>query len=149
MTEPPGDQEPQPPAVPPPPLANQAEGGTPPPQTIEQYAEFYSSFHAGAVAPPDIAKQWGELVPDAPQQILTLTMDEAGHRHWMDRMFVYFRFASLLVAAIVAMTAILGGIYLAAHDKPGTGLAIILADLVAVLAVFLVRQYRLNGQRGS
>jgi len=40
------------------------------------------------------------------------------------------------------MTAIVGGIYLIASGKSASGLAIILANLVALLTVFLVRQFR-------
>jgi len=138
--EPEGDQPPQlpdtTPRLPTPPPA-----GAPP----EEIAAFFSTFYSGQVAPPNIAEGWARLVPDAPERLLRMTEDEAGHRHWMDRTFIWFRFSSLAIAAIFGMTALIGGIVLIATGANPYGLAVIISNLAVLLTVFLVRQFTMNG----
>jgi drug/metabolite transporter (DMT)-like permease len=60
----------------------------------------------------------------------------------MDRTFVYYRIAGLFFAFLLAAGAIAGGIWLASEDHSTAGVALIIADLVALVAVFVAVQRR-------
>ncbi len=85
------------------------------------------------------------MVPGAAERIIVMAEKEQANRHWMNRSFVFYRFAGLFIAFVLALAAIIGGIYLIASGHSAVGLALVLADLVALLAVFLVHQFRMNG----
>jgi uncharacterized membrane protein len=112
------------------------------PEVVEQIIRAASFY--GPLPPPEWMDQYEQVLHGAANRIFELAEREQAHRHWTDRAFVWFRFATLTVAGLVAMAAIVGGIYLIANDKGATGLALILTDLVGVLVVFLVRQFRRN-----
>jgi uncharacterized membrane protein len=87
---------------------------------------------------------YDDVVPGAAARIMTLAEDEAKHRRGMERSFVTYRFGSLAVSGLVALVALVGGIYLSATGRSTEGLTLLVVEIVALVTVFLVHQFRSN-----
>ena len=86
-----------------------------------------------------------KLVPDAPERMFKMVEEEAVHRRWMDRAFVYFRFLAQIGTLLLLGVLSVGGIYLIANGKKVYGLSAIIAELSLLALVLLVRQFSRNG----
>jgi uncharacterized membrane protein len=75
-----------------------------------------------------------------------MTEKEQDHRHWLDRRFVRYRTRAQVLATSLAVLAIGGGVFLIDQGKSGAGFALILIEVAAIVAVFLVRQFGMNGE---
>jgi len=129
---------------PPTPASPQAGIGFPPlfPPVPGQTAySFYASLYAGSLPPHDFAEGWAKLVPDAGERMFKMTEDEAEHRRWMDRTFVYYRFLAQAGTLLLLGIVLVGGIYLIANGKKVYGLATIIGEFTLLALVLLVRQF--------
>jgi uncharacterized membrane protein len=145
-------QPPEPPTTIPQPPQPPPDTGAPPPLPPlfpplpgQTAYSFYASLYAGSLPPHDFAQEWAKLVPNAPERLFKMTEDEAVHRRWMDRSFVYYRFLAQIGTLLLAVLALGGGIYLIASGKKAYGLAAIIGEFALLALVLLVRQFRGNG----
>ena len=91
---------------------------------------------------PEMLQGYEDVVPGAAARILKLAEDEATHRRGMERSFIRYRAGSLAVSGLIALLLLGGGIYLTATGKDLEGLAVLIFEGTALLALFLVHQFR-------
>ena len=104
--------------------------------------QIVAQSFSGPLPAPEMLQGYEDVVPGAAARILTLAEEEALHRRGLDRSFVRYRTASLMAATLIALAALLGGIYLAATGHSTGGLAVIITEITALVVVYLVNQFR-------
>lgn len=107
-------------------------------QVVSQVFQQFS----GPLPMPQLLQGYDDVVPGAAERIMRLAEDEATHRRLTDLAFIRYRTRSMVVAAILAILALGGGIYLAATGHSVTGLVLILTEIGALVTVFLISQFR-------
>lgn len=116
-------------------------------EATEQVTQW-SAWWAAPLPPPAQLAQYDNVLPGLAERIVSLTENEVAHRHWLDRAFVRYRFFGQWASVIIALAAIGAGAYLVSTGQNGYGFAAIISAVVALVAVFLVRQFFGNGQNG-
>jgi uncharacterized membrane protein len=118
-------------------------------RTIRQVVRSELRVFSGPLPPPEILARYNEVFPDCGKVIVDMARKEQEHRHASeDRQFqADFKLASRgqLIGGALAMVAVLGAIYLLAHDKSTTGLAVLGTVVVAFGGAFVYDRY----QRGK
>lgn len=95
-----------------------------PPQVLAAYGQITKSF-SGPLPPPEILREYDELVPGSAKTFIDTFSDQAHHR--MDLEKTHLRsdrrrsWGGLIAGFVVAMTALCGGIWLVymGHDTAG------------------------------
>jgi uncharacterized membrane protein len=109
---------------------------------------LYASY-AAPLPPPSLYAGYEDVVPGAADRILTMAEEEGRNRRLLDRAFADYRRLGLWLAFAVTLAVIGAGTFLIYEDKSAYGLALILANLVAVAGLFIVREFRGNGTSGE
>ena len=98
-------------------------------------------FFSGPLPPPQMFLEYERACPGAGERILTMAEDQAHHRRTMEtRNQVQGgrrEQVGMVLGFVVAMTAIVGGIYLIANDKSAEGLTSIVTALAGLVGVFI------------
>jgi uncharacterized membrane protein len=116
-----------------------------PPDVVERIVA--AAWHySGPLPTPEMLRGYDSVVPGAAERIVAMAEREQGHRHWLDRTFVNYRFVGLAVAALISLAVIGGGVFLIFEDKNAIGLAIILTQLVVLAGVFIYQERHRNGK---
>ena len=84
---------------------------------------------------------YDDILPGAAHRILNLTESEQKHRQAMDRRFASLRVWGLAGGIAFAMTALIIAGFLAYNDKSLIALAIVFAEVAAIVAVFVLRRW--------
>ena len=106
-------------------------------QVITQVSRFFS----GPLPPPEVLTGYNDAFPGAAERIVAMAESQSQHRQTIEKRVVDSNcrneLAGLIVGSILSAIAIVGGIYLAAHDKPLSGFGVILTDVVALAGIFI------------
>src|SRR5205807_623844 len=90
--------------------------------------------------------KYNEAIPGAAERILAMAERQSAHRESMETAVVTanikIQARGSYFAFILAMTAILGGIYLVSIRQSGYGLAAIITSLASLTAVFFIGKKR-------
>lgn len=105
----------------------------PPPTTqTTAIARYEASSFSGPLPHPDILARYNEVVPNGAERIFAAFERQGVHREALEMVVVKGNIRSLTMGAwfgfIIAMTAVLGGIYLIATGKPASGIASIVTS---------------------
>lgn len=99
----------------------------------------------GPLPPPETLQRYNQIVPGAASRIISMAESQHGHRQHLEKRVVESNTDNqrlgLIFGFIIAMTAIVGGIYLAATGKSAAGLTAIVAALAALVGVFVYGKY--------
>jgi uncharacterized membrane protein len=105
-----------------------------------QLQSVQQSF-SGPLPPPAALERYNDIVPGAANRIIVMAEGQHAHRQALELRVVSANIAAqklgVVLGFIVAMTAILGGIYLVATGKQASGLAAIIAALAALVGTFV------------
>lgn len=97
--------------------------------------------YTGPIPPPGMLVKYNEAFPGAAERILAMAERQSAHREEMETTVVTASVKSQTrgswFAFIIAMTAIVGGIYLIKLGKDTEGLSAIIGSLVALAGVFV------------
>jgi uncharacterized membrane protein len=97
--------------------------------------------YSGPLPPPAALAQYDEALPGSAERILAMAEGQYSHRQAIELSVVNSNIASQRLGVVlgfaVAMTAVIGGIYLVATGKSATGLAAIITPLIALVGVFV------------
>ena len=108
--------------------------------TAVRYQAVERSF-SGPLPPPEALARYDAVVAGSAERIIRMAENQNAHRLALEKTVVTANVAAqkngVMFGFIIAMTAILGGIYLVATGKPATGLAAILSSLAALVGVFV------------
>ena len=107
---------------------------------------------SGPLPPPNMLHEYEALLPGMAERLVSLAEKEQMHRHHtVDKAIGLERhqlteaakesLRGQLFAFLISMTAIFGGIWLIANDKPAGGVTAIISSLGALVTVFLANRY--------
>jgi uncharacterized membrane protein len=106
-------------------------------QVITQVSKFFS----GPLPPPEVLIEYNNAFPGAAERIVAMAEKQMAHRHALEDNALASNSRAELVGQIIggvlSAIAIIGGIYLAAHDKPLSGFGVILVDVASLAGIFL------------
>src|SRR4051812_24745561 len=94
----------------------------------EVVVETVETLHVGPIASPETLAGYSRVVENGAERAFAMSEREQASRHWMGKSYVYFRFVGLASALILALTALIGGIYLVASDKQVAGIALLIGE---------------------
>ncbi len=96
---------------------------------------------SGPLPPPEALARYNDVLPNAAERILTMAESQHQHRQSLESRVVESNVRAqhlgVILGFIVAMTAIGGGIYLAAIGKSASGVTAIIGALVALVGTFV------------
>jgi uncharacterized membrane protein len=100
-----------------------------------------ASFSYGPLPPPEALERYNQILPGAADRILAMAERQEQHRQEMEGRVIASNVSSqklgLKLGFVIAMAAIVGGIWLALAGKSGAGLTSIIAALAALVGVFV------------
>ncbi len=112
-----------------------------------------AKFFSGPLPPPDVLTEYNNAFPGAAERIVIMAEKQMAHRHGLEDVVVSSNsraeLTGQIIAAALSAIAILGGIYLAAHDKPLSGLGIILVDVASLAGIFVYARSAQSKERSD
>jgi len=100
-----------------------------------------AKFFSGPLPPPEVLTEYNNAFPGAAERIVVMAEKQMAHRHGIEDTVVASNARAELVGqvigAVLSAIAIIGGIYLAANDKPLSGLGVILLDVASLAGIFV------------
>lgn len=112
-----------------------------------------SRFFSGPLPPPEILIRYNEAFPEAAKRIMEMAESQLAHRQGMEKKVVdsncQHEFWGLIVGAVLSGFAILGGIYLAANNKPLSGFGVILLDVATLAGIFVYTRKEQKRERAD
>jgi uncharacterized membrane protein len=96
---------------------------------------------SGPLPPPDAPERYNQILPGAAERIIAMAESQHDHRQGLERHVIHSNVAAqrlgTVLGFIVAMTVVIGGMFLVHEGKSGEGLAAILTALASLVGVFL------------
>ncbi len=116
---------------------------------VERQEEFFpeqveysrTTFFSGPLPTPEMFFQYDQILPGAADRILGLTEREMEHRQQMEQGFLRIHSRNSLLGifsgALIGLSAVLGGVYIAAVGGNIEGAGVALGGLTALVGVFV------------
>lgn len=113
--------------------------------------KLQAEFFSGPVPPPSLLARYNEVVPDGAERILAMAERQSKHREILESQVVTGNLDSQRwgsrYAFILALVAIVGGIFLIYSGKDASGLATIITALGGLLSIFFYSQHKQSKER--
>lgn len=107
---------------------------------IVRVAHQISRF-SGPLPPPEDLANYERVLPGSADRIICMAEGQATHRQSLEQKVINANVSiqqlGLACAFIIAMTAIVGGIWISLKGMSGTGLSVIIGALGALVGVFV------------
>lgn len=101
--------------------------------------------------PPSLLARYNDVVPGGAERILAMAERQSKHREILESQVVTGNVDSQRsgsrYAFIIAMTAILGGIFLIYSGKDASGLATVISALVGLVGIFFYSEHKQGKER--
>ena len=101
--------------------------------------------YSGPLPPPEALERYNQIVPGAAERLIAMAENQHTHRQELEKHVIHSNVSAqklgTILGFIVAMTVIIGGVYLVHEGKSGEGLAAILTALAALVGVFVYSKY--------
>ncbi len=111
------------------------------PRNGELTIQAVSRSFSGLLPPPEALERYNQVLPGAAERILAMAESQQVHRQGLERTVVASNTRAQnrgpWLGFIVAMTAVLGGIFLIYSGREATGLTSIISALAALIGVFV------------
>jgi uncharacterized membrane protein len=111
----------------------------------EQRPTIVHQHFSGPLPPPAVLKQYDDVAPGAAERIIKKFESQTAHRIKLETMVVLSGFikevGGLVCGFVIAMTAIIGGIYTVLQGHPFLGGSLSFAGLAALVGAFLVTTF--------
>jgi uncharacterized membrane protein len=112
------------------------------PSNADQRPTIVHQHFSGPLPPPAVLKQYDDVAPGSAERIIKKFENQTAHRIKMETMMVLSGFikevGGLVCGFIIAMTAIIGGIYTVLQGHPFLGGSLSFAGLAALVGAFLM-----------
>ncbi len=99
---------------------------------------------SGPIPPPELFKQYEEVLPGSADRILVMSENQSIHRIKMESRVITFdtwrSMLGLVFAFLLVAGGIIGGIYLIKHDKDAIGITTMFGPLATVILAFIYQQ---------
>jgi uncharacterized membrane protein len=96
---------------------------------------------AGPLPPPEALERYNQVLPGAAERIIAMAESQHDHRQHLESTVitegVKAQRLGTILGFVVAMTTILGGMFLMYMGKESTGLASVITALAALVGVFI------------
>ncbi|MCP4658235.1 MAG: DUF2335 domain-containing protein [bacterium] len=104
--------------------------------------------YSGPIPPPQLLKEFGELVADAPERILKAWEEEGTHRRKLEEFLLRSEYelkrngqrSALFLVTLLSV----GSIALVLTGHSVTGVAVIIGEIIGIAALFLHRESQKN-----
>jgi uncharacterized membrane protein len=104
-------------------------------------ADIALSHFSGPLPPPEQLAKYEQILPGAADRIMRMAEHQASHRQSQElaivRSGIAAQWAGISCAFVIAMTAIVGGIWLSSQGMSAVGLTSIIAALCALVGTFI------------
>ena len=105
------------------------------------------TYYSGPIVHPEIAEQWEAVLPGAADRIMSQFENQSSHRQTIELKQLGWNnskeILGQVLAFIIFMTALIGGVYLIAVGQGTGGLVAIIGALITPIALFIA------GRRGA
>jgi uncharacterized membrane protein len=122
-------------------------------EVTRQVITRVSKFFSGPLPPPEVLIGYNEAFQGAAERIVAMAESQLKHRQGLESKVVESNCRNertgQIIGAVLSGIAILGGIYLAAHDKPLSGFGVILVDLTAFAGIFVYTRREQSKERAD
>jgi len=102
-------------------------------------------FSGGPLPPPEALEKYNQVLPGAAERILAMAESQQAHRQHLEKHVIESNVSAQTrgtwLGFFVAMTVIVGGIWLIHDGKNTAGLASVLTALGALVGVFVYSKY--------
>jgi len=116
----------------------------PPPNAEMRIQAMMRSF-SGPLPSPEALERYNQILPGAAERIITMAESQHHHRQGLEAHVIHSNVSAqklgTVLGFIVAMTVVIGGMYLVHEGKSGEGLAAILTALASLVGVFLYSKH--------
>jgi len=108
---------------------------------------------SGPLPPPDALERYNQILPGAAERIIAMAENQHTHRQGLEKHVIHSNVAAqrlgTILGFIVAMTVVIGGMFLVHEGKSGEGLAAILTALASLVGVFLYSKLEQQKELGK
>lgn len=122
-------------------------------EVTRQVITRVSRFFSGPLPPPEVLIGYNEAFQGAAERIVAMAESQLKHRQGLESKVVESNCRNertgQIIGAVLSGIAILGGIYLAAHDKPLSGFGVILIDLTTLAGIFVYARREQSKERAD
>lgn len=105
-----------------------------------------SLTYSGPIPHPALLKEFNEVIPNGADRIMTMAEKQSSHRLKLEEDIVKANNRDSLLGVIfggcIALSAIIGGIWLISINKSPQGLGIIITSLVGLVSVYLTGRHQ-------
>lgn len=122
-------------------------------EVTRQVITRVSKFFSGPLPPPEVLIEYNSAFPGAAERIVAMAESQIRHRQSLEARVVNSNcrneLTGQIIGAVLSGIAIVGGIYLAAHDKPLSGFGVILTDLAVLAGIFVYTRQTQTRERAD
>jgi uncharacterized membrane protein len=101
---------------------------------------------SGPIPPPAILDQYNKILPGAAERIICMAEQQGDHRRHLEKVTIeanaFSEKLGPILGFIIAMTAIVGGIWLISKGLKIEGLAAVLTAIAAPVGLFVYGKYQ-------
>lgn len=109
--------------------------------------------YEGLIPHPRLMREWNDIVPGSAERIFTRFETQSDHRMAMESRVIrannFKQIAGPIFGFVVAMTALLGGIYTALQGHPFLGGTLSFAGLALLVGAFITNTVEKSARRAS
>ncbi len=122
-------------------------------QSSNNVAIFHAQQFSGPMPPPEMLRQYEEVLPGLANRIVTLAENQSSHRIRLERRVttsnIWRAHFGQLFAFLIAVCGIVAGTYLIINNKSAEGIAAILTPITGIAGVFVWRTKRQRNELSS
>jgi uncharacterized membrane protein len=114
-------------------------------------ASLSAQYYSAPIPPPEMMEHYDKIVPGSADRIIRKFESQTEHRQKCESIFIWTEsiksIGGLVAGFIIAMTAIIGGIFLSIKGKTGLGGSISFAGLSLLVGAFITDKFRKNKKK--
>jgi uncharacterized membrane protein len=107
---------------------------------------FKAEGYSGPIPPPSMLIQFNQAFPECAQRIVTMAEQQSQHRQKLEliavRAGIRSEMTGQILGFVIALVAIVGGVFLTLKGKPTEGLASIITTIAALAGIFVFGKRR-------
>jgi uncharacterized membrane protein len=115
-------------------------------QMVHEAVREQRRFFSGPLPPPEVLAEYNKVFPDCAKMIVEMAQREQQHRHAIEdresQAAHTLARRGQLIGGVLAVVAVVGAIYLLAHDKSITGLSVMGAVVATFGGAFVYDRYQ-------
>jgi uncharacterized membrane protein len=106
-----------------------------------ELVRIQSAAFSGPLPPPEALERYNQTLPGLAERIIVMAESQHSHRLELEKHVIHSNVSAqklgTVLGFVVAMTTVIGGIWLVHGGKSGEGLAAILTALASLVGVFV------------